>query len=98
MQGCRRILSVACPGCACAGIPTLVLLTKIDDYDPEVIGADVKRAFHSIRLRAVITVRVRSSPCCSACWPSQWLSAALALAPALCRHLLGDNQGGTFSS
>ena len=40
-----------------AGIPTLVLLTKVDDYDPHVIGHDIKHAFHSVRLRAVITVR-----------------------------------------
>ncbi len=39
-----------------AGIPTLVLLTKIDEYDPAVIVTDIKRTFHSICLRNLITV------------------------------------------
>ena len=33
-----------------------MLLTKIDDYDPAVIGADIKRTFHSVRLRDLTMV------------------------------------------
>ena len=43
--------------CHChAEIPTLVLLTKIDTYDPDVIGQDLKKTFHSERLLSLVEV------------------------------------------
>ena len=45
-----------------AEIPTLVFLTKIDNYDPDVIGQDLKKTFHSERLLSLIQVRLVSSP------------------------------------
>lgn len=39
-----------------AEIPTLVFLTKIDTYDPDVIGQDLKKTFHSERLLTLVEV------------------------------------------
>lgn len=39
-----------------AEIPTLVFLTKIDSYDPDVIGEDAKKTFHSERLLSLMEV------------------------------------------
>ena len=39
-----------------AEIPTLVLLTKIDAYDPDVVGQDLKKTFHSERLLTLVEV------------------------------------------
>lgn len=33
-----------------AEIPSLIFVTKIDKYDPDVIGADLTKTFHSSRL------------------------------------------------
>ncbi|DBA72796.1 TPA: hypothetical protein ACH3X2_010185 [Trebouxia sp. C0005] len=35
-------------------IPTLVFLTKIDKYDPDVIGEDLTKTFHSARLLSLM--------------------------------------------
>jgi len=40
----------------CAEIPTLVFLTKIDKYDPDVIGEDLTKTFHSARLLSLMEV------------------------------------------
>ena len=42
--------------CCCAEIPTLVFLTKIDKYDPDVIGEDLSKTFHSARLLSLMEV------------------------------------------
>lgn len=34
----------------CAGIPTVIFLTKIDAYDPDVVGKDLTKTFHSSKL------------------------------------------------
>ncbi len=39
-----------------AEIPTLVFLTKIDAYDPDVIGDDIAKVFHSARLLHMVEV------------------------------------------
>jgi len=44
-----------CKRC-CAEIPTLVFLTKIDKYDPDVIGEDLSKTFHSVRLLSLMEV------------------------------------------
>ena len=43
-------------GSLCAEIPSLVLLTKIDAYDPDVIGANLSQTFHSERLLQLVEV------------------------------------------
>ena len=40
-----------------ADLMPLVLLTKIDSYDPDVIGADLTKTFHSARLLNVMEVK-----------------------------------------
>lgn len=42
-----------------AEIPTLVLLTKINGYDPDAIGEDLRKSFHSKLLLSLMEV---SSP------------------------------------
>ena len=37
-------------------IPTLVFLTQVDTYDPDVIGQDLKKTFHSERLLSLMEV------------------------------------------
>ena len=39
-----------------AEIPALVMLTKVDTYDPDVIGNDLSKLFHSARLLHLIEV------------------------------------------
>lgn len=39
-----------------AEIPTLVFFTKIDTYDPDVIGQDLRKTFHSERLLTLVEV------------------------------------------
>lgn len=39
-----------------AEIPALVMLTKVDTYDPDVIGNDLSKVFHSGRLLHLIEV------------------------------------------
>ena len=45
-----------------AEIPTLVFLTKVDTYDPDIIGQDLKKTYHSERLLSLMEV---SSHMCS---------------------------------
>ncbi len=39
-----------------ANLMPLVLLTKIDSYDPDVIGEDLTKTFHSARLLNLMEV------------------------------------------
>lgn len=34
----------------------LILLTKIDTYDPDIIGANLRKTFHSARLQVLMEV------------------------------------------
>ena len=45
-----------------AGIPILVFLTKIDKYDPDVIGEDLTKTFHSARLLSLMEVSCNFFP------------------------------------
>ena len=36
----------------------LILLTKIDRYDADIIGANLKKTFHSARLQVLMEVRL----------------------------------------
>lgn len=40
-----------------AELPILVCLTKIDAYDPDVIGHDLAKTFHSSRLLQLVEVK-----------------------------------------
>ena len=42
--------------CLHAEVPTLVFLSKIDTYDPDVIGNDLAKTFHSSRLLHLVEV------------------------------------------
>lgn len=55
----RKYLSSQLRRCP-AEIPTLVFLTKIDSYDPDVIGQDLSKTFHSERLLSLIQVSSHS--------------------------------------
>jgi len=46
-----------------AEIPTLVFLTKIDAYDPDVIGDDATKVYHSARLLHLMEVGLTRSIC-----------------------------------
>ena len=37
----------------------LILLTKIDTYDPDIIGEDLKKTFHSARLQSLMEVSAK---------------------------------------
>ena len=39
-----------------ADIRWSILLTKIDTYDPDVIGEDIQKTFHSARLESLVEV------------------------------------------
>ena len=53
--------------CCCAEIPTLVFLTKIDKYDPDVIGEDLSKTFHSARLLSLMEVSFVFAWLCETC-------------------------------
>ena len=42
-----------------ADIRMLILLTKIDAYDPDIIAEDLKRTFHSARLQVLMEVSAK---------------------------------------
>ena len=48
------IVDVEC--CLHAEVPTLVFLSKIDTYDPDVIGNDLAKTYHSSRLLHLVEV------------------------------------------
>lgn len=39
------------------GIPTLLFLSKIDEYDPDTLLDDVTKVFHSSKIHAIVEVR-----------------------------------------
>ena len=39
-----------------AEIPALVFLTKVDTYDPDIVGQDLKKTYHSERLQSLMEV------------------------------------------
>ncbi len=40
------------------GLQPLVLVTKIDTYDPDTTGQSLKQTFHSERLQQLVEVRI----------------------------------------
>ena len=36
--------------CSCSGIPSVVFLTNVDAYDPDLVGKDLTKTFHSKKL------------------------------------------------
>ena len=66
-----------------AEIPTLVFLTKVDTYDPDVIGQDLKKIYHSERLLSLIEVSSYTclpAPISGDC-AIRWLNGLLHCAP-----------------
>ena len=68
-----------------ADIPFLVFLTKIDEYDPDVIGQDLKKTFRSERLLSLMEV--------SSCYVCQMLSSCSSCLMSHC-----DRNGPILSS
>ena len=46
-----------------AEIPSLIFLTKVDKYDPDVIGVDLSKTFHSSRLLQLIEASAMFEVC-----------------------------------
>lgn len=54
-HGCKNeFVSLA----SVAGVPTLIYLSKIDQYDSDVIGSDIMKTFESKKLARLVKVRV----------------------------------------
>ena len=48
--------------CLHAEVPTLIVLSKIDTYDPDIIGNDLAKTFHSSRLLDLVEVSEPNLP------------------------------------
>ena len=73
--------------CLHAEVPTIVFLSKIDTYDPDVIGNDLAKTFHSSRLLHLVEVSEPNLPKEMTSWGLGIYNCSTAFAPLPMCHL-----------